>query len=1392
MCGDNRKIVRAIDYTTNSKFPIVWGRTYNHRTGEWRSDFDRSVVSFSTNGSTYAYAILRRQDGGEIKFKSTTFVNGKPTDWVVDMGGKLTVLSKFKALYHPNGTHLGFRLENFQGEVETYNPDGLLTRLENWNGNGLTLTSTTDDLLHRITEDTGRYIQLSYHNYEVTESQTWDDPNGGPTGPTHTYKYFSARNDALKQTFPASISDGVTTIRYTYKEISRQTGNGFNLAYLLETVEDGNGNTLTYTYGETQPSLPTHYANPWELTGIIDQAGNRYATYTYANGNVTRVWHGDVGDRLIISSGGSITSPKGVSTSVKSSSPTQSFTDYNFGKSSGLSAPSPYLSGRQASEFVYDSYGNPITIKSFTGSIEQRTYDGPRGLPLTITTAFGKPEAQTRTLTWDPVAPVLTSLAETVRSGSATHTRTTTIDHDSHYRPEEVTVAVDDGSTPRTTSYGYDNNGNVILSVDETGLETTYTYDGQSNLTSQTVGSNTASPRTTTFGGYNQRGYVGWAQDPNGLRLEYAYDGEQRITSLTQRPASLTGGPSRVWAFTYYPTGLLKTVTKPDGTWQEMLYDTAHRLTETKDFGADDQLIGRTVYTLNTSSEVTAVQRFNADGQVVLTGTSTFDNYGQLDLFKGALNQTTNLDFDLDGRLTKQVNPLLGTTYTYDALNRLTKAKDPLNGEALMAYGPQDEVLTATDQRGVVTSYTYNGFGDLLTLASPDRGTWTFGYDAAGRQTTSTDPRGVVATTAYDAFSRPTSRTFSDAGVTGTPTGFEAGTVVHTFTYDSCANGLGRLCGFSDATGSTAYSHNAWGETVGKAWTGKAGTAAAGLTLSTGYARDPATGRLTAMTLPSGKAVTWGYGDDGRISGVSYDGQPVVANVQWTAFDAIAGWTWPQAVGWSGIHSSVSFSYDLDGRPTAIQDLDERSLVWDNGNRLVGVNDATDASKSQIYGYDSLDRLTSADIGSWGGAQTLGYDAAGNRTSLTDTVTNDGWQYSYGLSHNRLSQRWAVTGGTPGTPLPMSYDAMGNLVNDGLGMALAFDATGRLTTATKSAAQFSAGYNALGQRVTKTSTGTSAAGTRLYARDETGRPLGVYVVDSSASNGYRVEEEYVHLDGWRPVAVVRPDPATGMANPKVFPILTDHLGTPRKVLDGDTGQTRWAWDAKQPFGHELPNETPTAGLPAFSLDLRFPGQQWDEETGLFHNGFRDYHPGLGRYVQSDPLGLEAGWNTFSYAEEDPLGGIDPYGLEKVWIFDPNQESNASIVRTAVATPDRKGVWSVWVHSNNEYAISITGKAMYPEELLSILRNNGWKNGQPIVLYACDTGRGNNSFAEKLSQISNGQVVAPTARVWVRESRVQGVWHPASTPKGELKAGPTGKAIPDKSKPGTWRSFGVRP
>ena len=549
-------------------------------------------------------------------------------------------------------------------------------------------------------------------------------------------------------------------------------------------------------------------------------------------------------------------------------------------------------------------------------------------------------------------------------------------------------------------------------------------------------------------------------------------------------------------------------------------------------------------------------------------------------------------------------------------------------------------MLTATDARGVVTSYAYNGFGDMTGLTSPDRGTWIFTFDAQGRHATTTDPRGVVVSTSFDALSRPIVRTFSAANVASDASGFEPGNVVQTFVYDVCPNGRSRLCQITDASGTTAYTYNPWGEVVGKAWTGKAGGPANGITLSSGYGYETATGRLASITFPSGKTQVLTYGNDGQPLSLAYAGQGVVANVAWTATGQVAGWHWPQATGWSGIHSSVSFTYDLDGRPTQIADLDQRTLAWDVGDRLVGVNDPADASRSQLYGYDSLDRLTSADIGAWNGPVAFTYDAGGNRTSVSDSQGDGSWQYAYGLTSNRLVSQSSIVGGNTTASFASAYDAMGNLVSDGIGLQLSYDATGRLARGAKGPQEMTARYNAMGQRMVK----ASGSQTRVYAVDEMGRPLGVYVLDANASNGFRVEEEYIHLDGWRTVAVVRPNPTSGMTNPQIFPILSDHLGTPRKVLDGATGQTRWAWDAKQPFGHEMPLENPTPGLPVFTFDLRFPGQRFDEETGLFHNGFRDYHPGLGRYVQSDPLGLEAGWNTYTYVKGNPNSLIDPEGL----------------------------------------------------------------------------------------------------------------------------------------------------
>ena len=103
----------------------------------------------------------------------------------------------------------------------------------------------------------------------------------------------------------------------------------------------------------------------------------------------------------------------------------------------------------------------------------------------------------------------------------------------------------------------------------------------------------------------------------------------------------------------------------------------------------------------------------------------------------------------------------------------------------------------------------------------------------------------------------------------------------------------------------------------------------------------------------------------------------------------------------------------------------------------------------------------------------------------------------------------------------------------------------------------------------------------------------------------------------------------------------DHLGTVRAITD--TSQTViWRWDST-PFGDTLPNEDPDGDGQALRFNLRFPGQYFDTETGLHYNYFRDYDPATGRYVQSDPIGLDGGLNTYGYALQNPLMFTDPTG-----------------------------------------------------------------------------------------------------------------------------------------------------
>jgi RHS repeat-associated protein len=171
-------------------------------------------------------------------------------------------------------------------------------------------------------------------------------------------------------------------------------------------------------------------------------------------------------------------------------------------------------------------------------------------------------------------------------------------------------------------------------------------------------------------------------------------------------------------------------------------------------------------------------------------------------------------------------------------------------------------------------------------------------------------------------------------------------------------------------------------------------------------------------------------------------------------------------------------------------------------------------------------------------------------------------------------------------------------------------------------------------------TSGGASGTVLYMYDEAGHLIGEYT-----STGALVEET-VWL-GDIPVATLRPSGSTVA----IYYVHTDQLKTPRQITRPSDNAQMWTWFS-DPFGTDAANNNP-GGVGAFNYNLRFPGQIFDGQAGLQQNYFRDYDPAIGRYVESDPIGLKAGVNTYNYVSQNPISRKDPKGeLDVVTVIIP--------------------------------------------------------------------------------------------------------------------------------------------
>jgi RHS repeat-associated protein len=1205
LAGDPTDVTTGDQFETEQDFDLGWislERYYHSATSNGESGFGPGwthshllSLAIDSSGGTIG---LVRPNGSHLPFKRLAAGLHEATD---GSGMRLNASGTNWVMQGPDGT-------------TTFDKNGRVSIRNFDDGTSLTYAYDGASRLSTITHSTGRSLVFNYADGASNASLS-SISSAGVGVAVYTYK-------ANKQV--ATASTGSTPRRYFYEN----TTFPFHLTTL---VGEDNVRIATFTYdsqgraicNQRATSLTCDPATP----GTI---GKTTITYTATGGAI-------VTDPLSHQSTYGLTpdtggEPRQVSGVADTDTPTVGI-------------------GRTYNDATTDFRRRLALETDRNGTQTQHTYsetaDTIGGVSIPVSVHIVNEASNTADArTVETHRDLATNRLVYMKQGN----RETRIERNARQQPTRVSVtdsAV--GGATRTTDYTYCEVADVaatnstcpLLGLPKTvngprtdlNDTTTYIYYGSDDATCATAPAtcphrkgdlwkvSNALGQATEILKYDAQGRPLSVKDLRGVITDTEYDARGRPTARKMRGTdNAVETDDLITRIEYKNTGEVKKVTQPDGAYVDFTYDALHRLTDLTDNS------GATIhYVLDNAGN-----RIGEDTKDSMTGTTVkrslaraYDALGRLTTLDDAT--ITDFTYDNNGNLDT-ITDVAGrvTNQDYDGLNRLTQTRQDVGGidaKTKFQYDVLDNLVQVTDPNNLNTVYTYNGLGDLMQLTSPDTGTATYTYDSAGNRKTAKDARNIVTTYVYDVLNRVIS--IARPGET---------TVQYAYTpFMSCPAselfGQGRLSRITDQTGTTDYCYDRFGRVVRKIQVTNSKT------FVVRYAYTPG-GRLASMTYPDGALVEYTRDPQGRATAIDVtpSGQAkrsLLNQISYAPLGPVTGWTYAGG-------RSLSRTYDDSYRPTSVLDAATGGLSlgyeYNNVGDLTSLKDASLTTAQAGYHYDALGRLTQSDGPTGGMTETYTYDATGNRTSF-GASSGGTTTYTYAAGSHKLSSVGSVA---------RTYDLAGNTTAIGSASSSVYDGAGRLQQATLGGTVTNYRTNGLGERVQRYT--TDAATTSVYnAYDESGHWLGEYGPGGTGT----ARQQVIWLDDM-PVGLLQ---GVGAAQTLLY-IEADHLGTPRAIIDPTRSVAIWTWDIKsEAFGNTYPNQNPDGDGTNFRFDLRFPGQRYDDGTGMFYNYLRDgYQPGLGRYSQPDPIGQAGGVSIYGYVGGGPISGADPLGMKYAELY----------------------------------------------------------------------------------------------------------------------------------------------